>query len=353
MNAAEQTLHYPFQETLPEVGTTLEIAPGLRWLRMPLPFVLDHINLWLLADEIDGVKGWTVVDCGIDDKSTRGHWETIFANELQGLPILRIIATHMHPDHLGLAHWLCERWGVNLWISATEYLAAVKTTHSADEASLANATDFCHRHGLTDQKAIQHMHYRNAFFAKLAPKLPAYYVRLQEGDTITIGGDRWRCISGFGHSPEHMALACEERNLLIGGDMMLPRVSTNVSVYETEPLSNPVQQFLDSIDKFSALSTETLTLPAHGKPFIGLHQRIQQLHQHHQERLADLEAACKQQALCAVEALGVLFKRQLDDHQLSFAFGEAIAHLHALWYAARVQRFKGPDGVYRFGINPT
>ena len=348
MNSSKQTLVYPLGDHLPEVGATLEVAPGVRWLRMPLPFELDHINLWLLADELNGVQGWTVVDCGIDDANTRAHWETLFATALEGRPILRVIATHMHPDHLGLAHWLCARWQVPLWISAAEYLAAAKATHSPDAASLQNASDFCRSHGLSDQKAIEHMHYRNAFYAQLTPRVPPCYVRLQAGDTLTIGGARWRCIGGFGHSPEHMALACEERGLLIGGDMMLPRISTNVSVYETEPLSNPVQQFLDSIDQLAPLAEETLTLPSHGKPFRGLHHRIQQLHQHHQERLAELEQACAERALCAVDALGILFKRPLDDHQLTFAFGEAVAHLHALWYAHRVERQKDSIGVFRF-----
>lgn len=348
MNTLTPELHYPFEETLPEPGTTFEVAPGVRWLRMPLPFELNHINLWLLADEMDGVKGWTVVDCGIDNPTTRAHWETIFNNELQGLPILRVIATHMHPDHLGLAHWFCERWGVNLWISAAEYLSAAKATQKAEPASLQNATDFCSQNGLTNQKAVEHMHYRAAFYSKLTPRVPPRYVRLHAGDVITIGSDRWRCIPGFGHSPEHMALSCESRHLLIGGDMMLPRISTNVSVYETEPLSNPVQQFLDSIDLFKPLSAETLTLPAHGKPFQGLHHRIEQLHEHHQERLAELEEACRENALCGIDAIPILFKRNLDDHQMTFAFGEAVAHLHALWYRGRVKRAKEPDGIYRF-----
>lgn len=127
MNALEHQLDYPFADTLPPAGETVEIAPGVRWLRMPLPFSLDHINLWLLRDEIDGQAGWTVVDCGIASDAIRSHWEQIFDTQLEGLPVLRVIVTHCHPDHFGLANWICEggdraRWKVRLWMTLGEYL---------------------------------------------------------------------------------------------------------------------------------------------------------------------------------------------------------------------------------------
>ncbi|MEO8081379.1 MAG: MBL fold metallo-hydrolase, partial [Caldimonas sp.] len=114
MNSLESELDYPFGETLPERGATVEVAPGVLWVRMGLPFALDHINVWLLRDEGDPASGkqagWSIVDTGIDDAATRAAWERVFATSLGGLPVVRVIVTHLHPDHIGLAHWLCERW---------------------------------------------------------------------------------------------------------------------------------------------------------------------------------------------------------------------------------------------------
>jgi glyoxylase-like metal-dependent hydrolase (beta-lactamase superfamily II) len=178
--------------------------------------------------------------------------------------------------------------------------------------------------------------------------MPSQYRRIQDGDTLSVGGRHWKCISGYGHAPEHISMHCAELGLLIGGDMMLPRISTNVSVYDQEPEANPLRQFLDSIDRFRALDAQTLTLPSHGKPFTGLYQRIDQLHAHHAERLAEVLAACAERPCSAAEVLPVLFKRALDLHQTTFAMGESIAHLHLLWHEGRLQRCVSDDGIYRF-----
>ena len=352
-NELEKQLHYPFGETLPAAGATVTVAPGVKWLRMALPFALNHINLWLLRDEIDGphgkVQGWSVVDCCISIDAAKAQWEDIFANELEGLPILRVIVTHMHPDHIGLAHWLCERWNVRLWISATDYTMARIGTQGPTGFGGDTAAAFFAQHGLNDPDSIEKIKGRGSYFPTLVPSVPRAYRRMMDGDVLTIGGRAWACISGYGHAPEHIALYCDELKVLIGGDMMLPRISTNVSVYDQEPESNPLKQFLDSIDKFRALDAQTLTLPAHGKPFTGLYQRIEQLHDHHRERLAEVMEACTVSPSSAAEMLPVLFKRALDLHQTTFAMGESIAHLHLLWFNGRLQRTLGDDGVYRFG----
>src|SRR3990167_5583865 len=153
MNALEHERAYPLGDTLPEVGHTLEIAPGARWVRMALPFALDHINLWLLRDRLDGRDGWTIVDCGITSDATQAAWERIFAEELDGLPVLRVIVTHMHPDHIGLAHWLTERWNCRLWISATDYHSARIGSQSTTGFGGEGAAAFFHAHGLTDPES--------------------------------------------------------------------------------------------------------------------------------------------------------------------------------------------------------
>jgi len=349
MNPDERQLHYTFGDALPPTGTTLEVAPGVRWLRMPLPFALDHINLWLLRDRDEaGREGWAIVDCGIANDATRAAWEQVFANELQGLPVLRVIVTHMHPDHIGLAHWLTERWGVRLWISATDYNAARLASQSTTGFGGESAAAFMASHGLTDPDALDKVRKRSNYYASMVPQVPARFRRLMGGDTFRIGDHDWACHAGYGHAPEHISLHCAALGVLVSGDMVLPRISTNVSVIDLEPEANPLPLYLASIGRMLALPAETLVLPSHGKPFRGLHTRVGQLVAHHDERFADLMAACAQAPQTAASLLPVLFRRPLDLHQTTFAMGEAIAHLHALWLRGELKRELGEDGVLRF-----
>ncbi len=352
MNAQEAQLHYPFGDSLPPSGGALEVAPGVKWLRMRLPFALDHINLWLLRDALPGpqgqVQGWTVVDCCISRDESKAQWEQIFANELEGLPVLRVIVTHMHPDHIGLAYWLCERWNAPLWISATDYNAACIGSQSSTGFGGASAADFFASQGLSDPQYLEQIRGRTSYYPGLVPAVPRRFHRMMDGQVIAIGGRSWTCISGYGHAPEHIALSCDPARLLISGDMILPRISTNVSVYDVEPESNPLTQFLQSIDRFLPLHADTLTLPSHGKPFQGLHTRIAQLHEHHHDRLAEVLQACSAGACSGADILPVMFKRPLDVHQTTFALGEAVAHLHTLWFEGHLTRRLDGDGVYRF-----
>jgi glyoxylase-like metal-dependent hydrolase (beta-lactamase superfamily II) len=353
MNLLEQELQYPLGDLLPAPGATIELAAGVRWIRMALPFALDHINLWLLRDELDGRAGWTVVDCCITRDEAKAQWEQVMATQLEGLPILRVLVTHMHPDHIGLAHWLCERWSTpehecRLWISATDYQAARVAAQSTTGFGGARSAAFFASQGLVDPEAIEKIRARTSYYADMVPRVPASFRRLMDGDRVTIGGRAWRCISGYGHAPEHIALHCADLGLLISGDMVLPRISTNVSVSDLEPEGDALTLFLASIDKFLPLPADTLVLPSHGKPFRGLHARIRQLHDHHRDRLAEVMEACAKEPQSAADVMPILFKRKLDLHQTTFAMGEAVAHLHALWHAGRLARSRGDDGVYRF-----
>jgi glyoxylase-like metal-dependent hydrolase (beta-lactamase superfamily II) len=353
MNPLEQQIHYPLDATLPEQGCTLEVAPGVRWIRMGLPFALDHINLWLLRDRQRNavgqwVEGWTIVDCCIDMPATRAQWEKIFASSLEGLPVLRVIVTHMHPDHIGLAHWLCERWDAPLWISATDYNTArigIYDRHGFN--SEANA-DFYALHGMEDQAFLEHVCGRTAYYPTLVPALPLSFRRMMDGDRIDINGKSWQCISGYGHAPEHIALYCEEQGVLLSGDMVLPRISTNVSVHAAEPEADCLQLFLRSLLRYLELPVDTLVLPSHGKPFTGLHERIRQLQDHHRDRLAEILDASNERALSAADVLPIMFKRPLDFHQMTFAMGEALAHLHLLWLDGRFTRSMDVRGVFMF-----
>ncbi len=351
MNALEAQLDYPLGDTLPAAGTVYQVAPGVRWLRMGLPFALDHINLWLLEDEFEQeggvVRGWTAIDCGIANDATRALWEQLFADALDGLPIVRVLVTHCHPDHVGLADWLCQRWQAPLWMTLGEYASARMMSASLPGANGASMLPHFQRNGLVDPVAVEQMRGRKGHYGALVPSVPHAFTRIQDGQAVAIGGRDWRIITGFGHSPEHAALYCAELNLLISGDMVLPRISTNVSVFPLEPHANPVQQYLDSLKKFSGLPDDVLVLPSHGKPFRGLHTRIRQLFDHHAERLAEVLEACAVPR-SAVDIVPIMFKRKLDAHQLGFALGEALAHLHQLWLDGQLRRTLDADGVLRF-----
>ena len=349
MNPLESQLTYPFADELPAPGTVKEVAPGLGWLRMPLPFALDHINLWVLKDEREGRTGWSVIDCGVATDATRAAWEQVFNGPLEGEPVLRVIATHCHPDHVGLSGWLCERFDAPFWLTAGEFGFARMMAAALPGVDGPSAIPHFERHGLVDQGMLEQMRSRRNYYPSLVPKVPEAYTRLQDGQQFAIGDVRWRVITGFGHSPEHASLYSEALNVLVSGDMVLPRISTNVSVFAVEPEGNPLQQYLDSLGKFAGLPEDVLVLPSHGKPFRGLHTRIEQLRQHHLARLAEVLEACRAPQ-SAVDIVPIMFRRQLDAHQLSFALGEALAHLHKLWNDGMLKRVTGVDGIIRFQL---
>jgi glyoxylase-like metal-dependent hydrolase (beta-lactamase superfamily II) len=343
--ALPPVLDYPFP-TPPAPGTAVEIAPRVLWLRMPLPFALDHINLWLLADT-DG--GCTLVDCGYGDAATRTLWERHFAATLAAMPIRRIIATHCHPDHVGNAAWLARRFAAPVAMTHAEYLSAHALAARHSGYSVDATVDFFRRHGLAPAQ-IAALEMRGNAYVRGVPELPESFDRLLDGDTRRAGGTSWRVVEGHGHSPEHAALYSEERGVLISGDMLLPKISTNVSVWAVEPDGNPLARFLDSLAAYEALPADTLVLPSHGLPFRGIPLRVAQLRAHHDARLSELEEAVKaaNSPLSAAELVPVLFPRELDLQQLYFAMGETIAHLNFLWRASTLERRRAADGTLRF-----
>jgi glyoxylase-like metal-dependent hydrolase (beta-lactamase superfamily II) len=356
LNPHEHELHYPWPD-VPALGTWTTLRPGVHWVRMPLPFALDHINLWVLDDEIEGRAGYTIIDSGISSDVTKKAWERLFDGALGGLPMVRLLCTHFHPDHFGLAYWLVaggdqSRWRAPLWMSAAEYAFGRFLSLGADQTTGDSAASHFARNGLGDPDALAKVRARGSgHYPKLVPSCPASFRRVQDGDEIAVGPAHakrvFRAIVGFGHAPEHVSLFCEDDKLLISGDMVLPRISTNVSVFDLEPDGDPLPRYLHSLDRLLLLPADTLVLPSHGKPFTGLHARIAQQHAHHADRLAEVLAACATPQTAA-SIVPLLFKRPLDLHQTTFALGEALAHLHALWHAGSITRRLDADGVYRF-----
>jgi len=323
MNPAESPIVYPFN-TLPAPGETLCVAPGVHWVRMPLPFALDHINLWLLEDG----EQWTIVDCGIGNEVTRGLWTRIFAGKLGEAGVSKIILTHHHPDHAGNAGWLTQRFAAPMWMSQGEYLSAHALCDGSSGLGREQLASHYLRNGLDTSHAPGILNGRENY-RRSVPDFPTSFRRMLEGDLIRIGRHQWQVIMGYGHAPEHVSLYCASLGVFISGDMVLPRISTNISVPASQPEADPLRQFLTSLTRYENLPKDTLVLPSHGQVFRGMHERIAQLKEHHRLRLGELLDACISPK-SAADVLGVLFKRSLDNHQMMFAMGEAMAHLHYL-----------------------
>ncbi len=324
----------------PDIGQRVEIRSGLWWVRMPLPFALDHINLWL----IEGDSGYTIVDAGIATDAVRSAWEVV----LSGLdkPVSDILVTHFHPDHLGLASWLAATTGAPVHMSAAEYLSAHLVRTEQGGHGVADMLRFYSRHGLEESVRRAAVARGNTYRIRV-PDLPNEYRRLRGGDTIELGGNTWHQVAGFGHSPEHIALHSPTLAVLISGDMLLPRITTNISVYAMAPEEDQLSRYLSSLAAWKSLPDDTLVLPSHGMPFFGARPRIEAIEAHHAVRLRALEDACAV-PMAAAEVLPTLFVRPLDLHQTMFAMGETIAHLSHLAKAGRLDRTCDADHVLRF-----
>lgn len=342
---AAAALSYPLGAK-PEIGATLDIAPGIKWLRLPLPFQLNHINVWLLRDG----PGWALVDTGFFTKTTREIWHRVLEHHLEGLPLTRVLVTHLHPDHVGCAGWLARKFDVELWMSRDEYLLCRVLVADTGKPAPPEGVRFYRSAGFEAASLDRYMEHFGAFGRVVSP-LPEAYRRLRDGTTLQIGGHSWDIIIGRGHSPEHACLLCRELNLLLSGDQILPTISSNVSVYPTEPAANPLRFWLESIDKLTAiLPPQVLVLPAHGKPFVGAHARLEQLRREHQEGLESLRALCREPRR-AVDVFPALFKSPITEKNLIMATGEAISHLNYLVERGEMQLARDSSGVrwYQYG----
>ena len=335
----QEGISYPF-ETRPEFGESMPVVPGIVWLRSPLPFKLDHINLWLLEDG----DGWTVADTGVFFDEAKAAWHKAFDGPMAGRPVDRIVVTHLHPDHIGCAGWLSETFDAPLWMTRGEYLLCRVLVADTGRTTPEAGNRFYRGAGFP-LEAMDYYHKMFGMFGKYVSPVPEAYRRLQDGDCFEIGPDQWRVIIGRGHSPEHACLYCAERNLLISGDQLLPTISPNVSVYPTEPEANPLGDWLDSLKMLKAsIPADVLVLPAHGRPFRGAHERLDVLIAEHNDGLDKLQVLCREPRR-AVDVFPVLFKSEINKHNLILATGESVAHLNYLLDEGRIEVESDTDGV--------
>jgi glyoxylase-like metal-dependent hydrolase (beta-lactamase superfamily II) len=339
--ARQNRVRHAFDSPPPH-GEPFQVAPGIFWLRTPLPFKLNHINLWLLEDG----DGWTVIDAGIATEPVKEIWERTAETLFAGKPLKRLIVTHFHPDHMGLAGWLVERHGAQLWMPFAEWAFARIRARGDDPLALRQFTHFYHQAGF-DEQLLALVEGRWLSYVKRVSPVPAAFHAIAEGDEIAIGGQTWKVIIGTGHAPEHASLYCPERGILLAGDQILARISPNISVGPFQPDADPLSDYLASLPRFRQVPDETLVLPSHELPFTGLHARLDALHHHHDARLEETLAACARPST-AVQVLRRLFDYALDDHQLFFAIGESLAHLHYLVGKGDVAKSQDANGVLLF-----
>ncbi|MCC7329549.1 MAG: MBL fold metallo-hydrolase [Gammaproteobacteria bacterium] len=323
---------------LPAPAATIEVAPGVFWLRMPLPFALNHINLWLIEDG----DGWCIVDTGLNSQPIRDLWLALRAGPMLGRPVTRIIVTHYHPDHIGLAAWLAGQADCGIWMTAGEHRVAARLFSEDNQVR----TDFFRRHGLAGEHLAGMANWGASYRRNVAGVPPDFNV-LQDGQVLRIGAHDWQVIVGRGHSPEHATLHCSALDVLLAGDQILPAITPHISVWHLDPEGDPVRLFLASLDRFGELPAQTLVLPAHGTPFTGLHPRLAFLARHHALRLQEVLDACREPR-CAADIMQVLFSRRLDSQQIPFAMGESIAHLNHLYHKGELVRSSDAAGILRF-----
>ncbi|WAT86764.1 MBL fold metallo-hydrolase [Delftia acidovorans] len=342
-------LDYPF-EAPPQRGQTLEVAPGVLWIRMPLPYALDHINLWA----IDDGQGWAIVDTGARTDEGVATWRALLSQSTDGRSLTRVLVTHMHPDHVGLAGWLTRKFHVPLYMTRLEYLNCRVVVSDCSREAPPDAIAFYRRAGWSDS-ALESYRARFGNFGKHIHALPDSYRRLHDGEELRIGKHLWRVVVGSGHSPEHASLYCPDLKLLISGDQVLPRISSNVSVHAMEPDANPMADWMDSLEKVRReVPDDVLVLPAHGDCFRGLHARIDSLAAGQERANARLLAALAEPRR-AVDVFGALFSRPISESSpalLGMATGESLACLNHLMHAGQVERSIDGEGIAWYRAMP-
>lgn len=324
----------------------MSVAPGVRWVRLAIPGPLRHVNCWLIddTDQRGDGDGVALVDTGMNLPDARAAWKTVFGGPLAGVRVTRVIGTHFHPDHVGLAGWMAAHHDAPVVMTRGEWLTARMLTADARDTVPDEMIAFWRGAGW-DGAQVEHARERGwSGFRRITTPLPLSYTRIVNGEELMIGDVRWRVIIGSGHSLEHACLLDEANSVLIAGDQVLPRISPNISLSVTEPDADPLGEWFASIAKLKQLPAGLLVLPGHGDPFTGLHTRLDAMDREHRERLDELQAFCGEPRR-AVDCFGRLFRRAIGPDMLGMATGEALAHLRRLEVEGRAGR-ETRDGVW-------
>jgi len=330
-------------DTAPAEGDATEVAPGVLWMRLPLPMALDHVNVYALDDG----QSWTVIDTGFASKRSRAIWQKLLDGPLKGKPVGRVVVTHHHPDHVGLAGWFIEQ-GAELAMPRTGWLMARMLTLDVQQVPDARALAFYKRAGMDAAEFDRRKSERPFNFADCVVPLPLGYTRLADSHTIQMGGRTWDIRMGDGHAPEHATFWSRDDDLVIGGDQLLPSISPNLGVYPTEPEADPVSEWLSACQRFQGFADDRqLVLPGHKLPFAGLPTRLRQLIENHHgalSRLLDHLVTPHSAGECFLP----LFKRNIGAGEYGLALVEAVAHVNHLFQAGQVKRWMRDDGAWVF-----
>ncbi len=330
-----------FPQQAPELSAAVELAKGVFWLRVPIPFELNHINVWLLDDG----DSYTLVDTGINSSRTREAWEPLLTGQFGDKPIKTVIVTHFHPDHFGLAGWITERFSGQYWTSEeTQERTDFLLKNPADSNASARQL-FYDQHGIENRGFFEEF-LKGTLYRDIVSGSPDCSRYLRDDEKLRIGDYEWRVIMTYGHAPGHITLHCEELGMLISADQILPTITSNVSVHADQPEQNPLQEYLESYKRYDGLADDTLVLPSHGKVFTGIHKRITQVVEHHERMLEKVFLLCEE-APRATELVPKLFRRKLEGMNTILAFGEALAHLNYLYHEGKIQRSLS-EGVYHY-----
>ncbi len=325
----------------PEPLELRDVAPGIIWVRLALPFRLDHVNIYLVEDG----PGFAVIDTGIGNAATEATWQALLGGVLRDRPVTRIIVTHFHPDHVGMAGWLCERTRAPLLMSQTDYLGALNIRLDPDALNAEPYFSFYTSQGL-DEAVTRTLLTKGQDYMRMVHDMPRTFFRLIAGDTLRLGTREFQVLSGGGHAPEQIMLYCPADKLFLAADQVLARISPNISVQAIDPLGDTLGLYLRSLAELRAsIPADALVLPGHNLPFMGLHTRIDELMAHHQSRCAAISDACSKGPQSAMELMPVVFRRPVEDpHQMGFAFGEVLAHVN---YLRRRGELRFEAGRYR------
>lgn len=324
----------------PPNGVPVEIRPGVWWLRLALPFRLDHVNLYVLEDG----DGFVIVDTGLDDELSRATWNKLFAGLLSGRRLNGVIATHHHPDHIGLAGWLCRRNEATLITSEASYFNALAPLLDPTLFDRVAYRSFHVENGL-DANCTQYMSQQGGLYQQLVTALPQTFRRVVDGDVLKVGGRDFAVLAGNGHAPEHVMLYCAQDRLLLAGDQVLERITPNIQVSPMQPDGDPLGHYLHSLNRLiGEVDPDVLVLPGHGDRFLRLHERCREIIDHHKERCERLVEACAERPRCVADLVPVLFSRPLDVEHFGHAFGETLAHLNRLVRQGSVRREPGGIG---------